>query len=462
MRRVLPVLMIGGLALVTGGCASSPAPTPASARAPAQEQSENADFTEIAKQLHSPQLLARVQLKQARTKKDVPLAFKAAVNALKAGDDDLANQAADLIDRLQPGGVAAPFIHLRTSLDSCDTKRAAKAANKLYGAGGVRALAQITEGPYDDWCVYTVVKELSAANPEDAQLSQLLAHTALQAGDDSAALTATRKAVKGGLNDLLVQIVAMQARWKLGQHRQALEQGAKILASHSRDVAVRSLYAGLLIRAGDYQRARETLDDGAALSPGNSHIELAYALLEQAQGNNKAAQKHLTGLLEKGDSSAGLYYLLGQEAGSEGNWSQAFVWYASAKSDTSAQVAAANALRHWKGLSAALGFLHKLDEHAPGLSPLWQGTEAALLNAEGKTTLAYAVLSKAARRFPVVQPLRYQQALLADTLGKGREALNLLEDLVQSQPHNSEYLNSYGYVLTVHTREYAKATYSVP
>ena len=457
MRRVLAVFMAAGLALALGGCASSPAPAPATAKKPAQGQEENANFTELAKKLHSPALLARVQLKQARAKKDESLALQAAINALKAGDDSLANQAADLIDQLRPGGAAAPFIRFSSALDSCDTQRATKAASALYDVAGPSALARVSEGPYDDWCVYTVIKNISVANPGDTELTQLLAHAALQAGDAGAALAAAQKAEKGGLNDLLMQIVAMQARWQLGQHQKSLEQGAKVLAANSRNVAIRSLYAGLLIRAGDYQRARETLDDGAALSPGNTHLELAYALLEQAQGNNQAAKKRLTGLLEKGDSSSGLYYLLGQEAESEGNWSQAFVWYTSARGDKSAQVAAANALRHWKGLTDAQGFLHKLEEHAPGLTPLWRGTEGALLDSEGKEKQAYAVLSKAVKRFPVVQPLRYQLALLADTLGKGQEAVKLLRGLAQSQPDNSEYLNSYGYTLTVNTREYTKA-----
>jgi len=457
MRRVLPVFIAAGLALTVGGCASSPAPAPASAGAPAAAHGEKADFTAIANKLHSPELLARVQLKQAKAKKDASLAVQAAVNALKAGDDGLADEAADLIEKLQPTNAAAPFIRLRTSLDDCNTKRASKAASALYDAGGVRPLVRIPEGPYDHWCTYAVINNLSAAHPEDAELSQLLAHTALQAGDNGAAVAAARKARQGGLNDLLTQIVTMQARWQLGQRKQALEEGAKILASHSRDAAVRSLFAGLLIQAGDYRRARETLDDGVALSPGDAHLELAYVLLDQAQGNNKAARKRLTGLLEKGDSSAGLYFLLGQEAQSEGNWSQAFVYYTSARGDDSAQVAAANALRHWKGLDAARAFLRRLEDRAPGLSPLWRGTEAGLLDAEGKTRQAYGLLRTAVKKYPVVRPLRYQLAMLAESVGKGREAVHILARLVSEQPDSADYLNSYGYELLLHTREYEKA-----
>lgn len=457
MRRVIPVFMAAGLALAVGGCASSPAPAPASASAPAQGHGNKANFTAIANKLHSPGLLARVQLKQAKAKKDASLALRAAVNALKAGDDGLADQAADLIEKLQPANAAAPFIRLRTSLDNCDTKRASKAASALYAAGGVRPFVRIPEGPYEHWCTYTVINNLAAAHPEDAELSQLLAHTALQAGDNGAALAAAHKAEESGLDDLLTRIVAMQARWKLGQRKQALDEGAKILASHTRDAAVRSLYAGLLIQAGDYHRARETLGDGVALSPGNPHLELAYVLLEQAQGNTKAARKRLTGMLEKGDSSSGLYYLLGQEAESEGNWSQAFVYYTSARGDASAQVAAANALRHWKGLDTARDFLHKLEHRAPGLSPLWRGTEAGLLDAAGKTRQAYALLKTTVKEYPVVRPLRYQLAMLADSVGKGREAVRILAGLVQKEPDNADYLNSYGYELLLHTREYGKA-----
>lgn len=461
MRSAFTLSAVFLLTLVLSGCASSPAPAPSSAGKAAPTSHQEQEFSALAKKLHSPQLLARMQIKEARKKKDAQLATKAAINALKAGDDNLADQAADLIDKLHPQSPMAAFIRVHTALDHCDSKKATRAATVLYGAGGVDPLASFMQGPYDNWCLYSMVKSLAARHTQDAGLSQLLAQTALNAGDNGAALDAAHKAMKGGLDDLVMQIVVMQAQWQLGQHAKALALGAKLTAAHSQDPIVRSLYASLLIRTKHYAQARETLGDGAALSPGNPHIQLAYALLDQAQGKDKAVKKRLTQLLEQGDTSSSLYYLLGQQAQSEGNWNQAFVWYVSAHHDKSAQVAAANALRHWKGLHAARGFLHRLQAHAPGLAPLWLGTEAGLLDSEGKTAQAFTLISRAAKRYPVVRPLRYQRALLADTLGKAHLATRIMADLVRREPKNAAYLNSLGYILTEHTHQYARAQHYI-
>lgn len=458
MRLLLPLFLVSGLALALSGCASSRStPAPAASTAPAGQSASDAELSDLAQKLHSPRLMARVLLKQAREKKDASRAFKAAVFAFKAGDDDLAEQAAGVIEKLEPDSAFPAYIRLRTALDACKVDKAAEQAKRVYAQGGVRPLAQLAEAPYDDWCVYGVVKRVVAANPEDPELQQFFAHAALAAGDDGAALEAADKAEALGLDDLVVHIVKMQAQWGLGERDAALKLGAKLVAAHSRDPVVRSLYAGLLTRHGDYRRAREVLDDGAALTPGNAHIEIAYALLEQAQGQDKQARKRLTKLLEQGETSGGLYYLLGSDAQEQKDWNQAFVWYASAQDDASAQVAAANALRHWKGPEAAQKFLERLRHDEPGLDPLWQGTEAGMLDAEGKSAQAYAQLEKAVEQYPVVRALRYQRALLADQLGKTRVAMRELAALVKAEPRNPDYLNAYGYVLTEHTTDYEKA-----
>lgn len=450
MRIRFPVF-IAALALAAGlaGCASPPPPSHA------KQASDNQKLSELAQRLHSPKLMAQVLLKQARESKDPEKATQAAVLAFKAGDDALAGEAADLMEKLEPGSPLPAVIRLRLALDKGDIDSALHSAQTLYAAGGANALYQISRnGNYDDWYIYALVSRLSAAHPDDAELTQLLAQAALGAGDNGAALAAARKAVAGGLDDLMMQVVQMQAEWGLGKRKAAVARGAKVLASNSHDVAFRALFAGLLTRSGDYARARSVLDDGAALDPGNIHIELAYALLEQAQGKDQAAHQRLTRLLERGSTSATLYYLLGDSAAGQGEWSQAFVWYASAGGDSSAQVAAADALYHWKGLDEARSFLHKQMQHQPGLAPLWVATEAGLLDGAGETAQAYALLDDAAHRYPMVRPLRYQQALLADKLGKSAVAISLLEALVKAEPGNPEYLNAYGYVLTVDTRRY--------
>ena len=452
--RMRPTVLLSILPLAAGlaGCASHPKPA---ADAP-QQVSDNQQLSELAQKLHSPKLMAQVLLKQARENKDPKQAMQAAIYAFQAGDDELAGQAGDLIEQLQPDSPLPDVIRIRVALNQGDIPAAEQAGEKLFQAGGARALYTVSTGDYDDWYVYALVRSLSAKHPDDAELTQLLAQTALSAGDNGAALAAARKAAASGLDDLLMQIVQMQAEWGLGKRQAAVDRGARVLAAHTHDVALRALYAGLLMRTQDYARARSVLDDGAALDPGNSHIELAYALLDRARGNDKAAHTRLTKLLEQGSTSASLYYLLGQSAAEAGDWSEAFVWYATADGDSSAQVAAAEALKQWKGLDAARGFLHDQMEHVPGLAPLWIATEAGLIDEAGDTAQAYAMLDAAAKRYPVVRPLRYQQALLADKLGKSGTAIAMLGQLLKEEPDNAEYLNAYGYVLTVDTRRYSE------
>lgn len=456
MRPLVFLSMIAVTTALTGCATHPPAQAPAQTQAPAQKKTDE-NLSVLAKKLHSPQLMAQLLLKQAREKKDPDRATQAAIYAFRAGDDDLAGEAGKLLGQLQPDSPVPAIINLRVALDKGNLAGAEQAAGKLYATGGARAIYQVSDGDYDDWYIYALVRHLSVAHPQDAELTQLLAQTALSVGDSDAALAAARKAVKGGFDNLLMQIVQMQAEWDLGQRKAALARGAKTLAAHSHDVAFRALYAGLLMRSNDYARARSVLDGGAALDPDNTHIELAYALLDRARGNDKAAHKRLTGLLEQGSTDSAVYYMIGQSAAARSDWSQAFVWYASANNDSSAQVAAAVALKHWKGLDAARGFLNKLRQHEPGLTPLWVATEASLIDDGGDPELAYTMLSAAIRHYPVVRPLRYQRALLADKLGKSRVALDTLKRLVKVEPGNAQYLNAYGYVLTEHTRRYEEA-----
>lgn len=467
MRFFLSLSAALGLALALAGCAtsraphaitpsSSPASTAATAATPTMAVNGNG-VTGLGGAKQSPRQKAQALYEEARKQQDSALALKAAVYALRAGDEKLADKVADLMHKIKPQSVLPDYIRLRTGLDTCAVGKALKAAKNLYDQGINEPLEKLVSGNYDNWCVYALVGKLSAAHPDDDQLTQLLAQTALMAGDNGTALKAARKAVADGLDDLLLRLIEVQAQWELGERHAALKQGADLLSKHSRDVGVRAMYAQLLTRAGDYHRAKEVLSDGAALTPGNIHLEIAYVLLDQARGDNKAARKRLTKLLENGNTQDRVYYLLGEDAASSGNWQQAFVWYASADGDTSAQVAAADALRHWKGLDTARGFLSKLKQHEPGLDPLWQGTEAGLLDSEGQSRAAYTLLSKAVKRYPVVRPLQYQKALLADSLGKTRVSLGILSRLVKSEPRNSLYLNAYGYTLTEHTNHYDKA-----
>lgn len=448
------VAAVATAGLLAACAAPAPAPKPA---APAATQQ---DFAALAAKLHSPRLMARVLLGQARSEHDAKRAVYAGLLALRGNDFDLARQAADLAHKLDPTSAVPYEIRLRAELSAGDIDAARKSAARALHLGGADALASIMHGPLDPWFGYAVVRPLARAHPKDADLTLLLARAALGAGDDAAALAAARRAAAAGADAQTATLVAIEAEWNLGRHKTALARGAKALAANAHDIGLRVFFAGLLAQAGQRARSREVLGDAHALAPDDPHVLFGYAVLDAAEGRIAAARARLTAVLERGGDTAGAYHLLGSLAADEHDWGQAFGWYSAVEDGDflgSSGVAAAFALQQWKGLKIAQRYLDRLLKAAPGLAPTWLSTEATLLDQAGQTGKAYALVSHAVRQYPVVRPLRYQHALLADKLDKAAIALDTLQRLVREEPQNPEYLNAYGYTLTEHTHRYREA-----
>ncbi len=455
MRLFLRLLAAGGLVVFLAGCAGTP---PASRSARPSSAARSQSFEAMAEKLHSPALMARVLYREARERKDEKRAVMAALFAIRARDNALARRAAALVQELSPNTATAYQIRLRVALDVGAVGKARMNAAQAYQRGGAAAINSILNGPVDPWLAYAVLRPLAAKNREDELLQLMLARAALQAGDNGVALRVARGAQNS--QGAPAHLIAIQALWSLGKHKAALAHGAEVLAAHSHDVGLRIFYAGLLARAGHYARAREVLGDARALAPRNMHVTLAYALVDVAEGKDSAARDRLTRILESGGDSAGAYSLLGRLAVAQGHWAEAFGWYASTDDPAflgSSGVAATFALEQWKGLDTAEHYLRHLQAIAPALAPTWAAAEATLLDNAGRHRDAYRLLTKLAKRYTVVRPLRYQRALLADTLGKSDVALGILKKLVAEEPENFEYLNAYGYALTEHTHDYRKA-----
>ncbi|MGH8428074.1 MAG: tetratricopeptide repeat protein [Gammaproteobacteria bacterium] len=462
MRRFYTFAASGFVALSLGACAHPPAATPSpppAATAPSAA-SANEDFAAAANHLHSPRLMAMVLLKEARDKHDANPALLAALFATEAQDYDLASQATQLAHSLAPKRPEAFAIDVRIALDQGKVSDARAAASEAYVLGGADAVRLALTGPIDPWFVLAVVQPLAADHPRDADLALFHAQALLQAGDDSGALAAAQTAGTSAGNAQLARTIEIQANWDLGRHKQALALAHKTLAAAPHDVGLRVFVAGLLARGDQVTRAREILDDAHALAPGNTHVALAYAVVDMAAGDTSAARVRVTRLLENGSEAPGLYNLLGAMAAQDGDWDEAFGWYHGITDPdfvSSAQVGAVLALAQWQGLAPAMDYLDRLRQALPALAPTWIAVEATLLAQAGKTDQAYALLVAETAHYPMVQPLRYQQALLADQIGKSETALRLLHGLVTEAPDNPDYLNAYGYTLTEHTTRYREA-----
>ncbi len=459
VRRLLGAAALTAFVALGAGCASSPPPA---AQAPSEASSAAAlaQYEEMARKLHSPRLVAKLLFQQAKQKKDAEHAMLAAVLALRAGDPKLANEAAALAEQLAPKRSETYAVLMQVALARADLAAAGKASVKAYALGGAQNVAIGLNGAVDTWFAYDIAAPLARAHPGDGAMQLVFARTALDAGDTAAALAAAQAAHGFGPGERAAKLIEIQARWGLGQRKVALAQAARVLADNSHDLGFRVFYANLLAHAGERSRAQEVLDDAQALAPDDPQVAFGYALLAADEGQVAAAHARLTAMLEAGGDSAGIYNLLGRLAAREGKWGEAFGWYEAIQSPddlATSRVSSLFALAKWKGMETAEDYLAQLERGFPGLAPTWAGVHATLLAQAGKQEAAWKLLGATLDRYPMVRPLRYQRALLADKLGKGDDALDALKRLVREEPQNPMYLNAYGYTLTEHTKRYRDA-----
>ncbi|BFM49416.1 tetratricopeptide repeat protein [Marinomonas sp. THO17] len=80
-------------------------------------------------------------------------------------------------------------------------------------------------------------------------------------------------------------------------------------------------------------------------------------------------------------------------------------------------------------------------------------TISQLHQEKGHPKLAYALLTEAVEAFPESDTLRYQKALIADSLNAWQVTLNELQLLADKHPQNAQYLNALGYTLLTRTKQ---------
>lgn len=69
----------------------------------------------------------------------------------------------------------------------------------------------------------------------------------------------------------------------------------------------------------------------------------------------------------------------------------------------------------------------------------------------GKTQLSLELLTRALNSYPESNTLRYQKAILCDSLDLWQDAITEFKTLLSKDPHNPQYLNALGYTLLIRT-----------
>ena len=189
-------------------------------------------------------------------------------------------------------------------------------------------------------------------------------------------------------------------------------------------------------------------------------IDRRLALLDIDAGALPAAQKRLVALLDRGEASDGLVFLLAQVTADLGDGKTALGLFR--KLLDSAVAAEARA--------EAAGLLMEQDKRAEALSLLDEGADEGARSTfqllVGKTNLladhgdadgALALLAAGLQSYPRHPTLEYQQATLLERAGQTKDSVQAFEQLLTERPADPTVQNALGYTLADHGQQLPRA-----
>lgn len=339
-----------------------------------------------------------------------------------------------------------------------------------------------------------VMRELTNRFPGTAEGHYGLAQLSLRAGAFDLALEEARAATEAEPEWPEAQLLLARTLLLSGRSEEALAI-ASDLAGEYDDVQVRLQFAELLLSAGETERAEDLLNEILRQNPGMPEAIRALGFLALSRQDLDVARQQFEMLRNNPDFRDESYYYLGRIAELESDYLQATRSYSrvtqgsravDAQIRTSAIMYSEmndpdSALRHLKEfgdanprfrsemLLARAQLLLSMDraEDAIALIDNAIGDDAdvadeSLRDAQvrfysilmqdamdkGDLDTASTWIEKGLDRYPDNQSLRYSQARLLQEQGRLRQALRVLEQLVDESPDDATFLNALGYLLT--------------
>jgi tetratricopeptide (TPR) repeat protein len=368
------------------------------------------------------------------------------------------------------------------------------------GAGLALVLEAIANEP-DPAAGTRIMTELNERFPGTAEGQYGLARLALRSGDFDVALENARAVTE--LEPDWVDAELLYARTLLvaGHTEESLALAAQ-LDTESDDLEVRLQHAELLLSAGRGDDARSILNEILVDNPGMPEAVRALAFLELTNDELDAAEQHFSTLRTDANYRDEAFYYLGRIAETKKDYLQATRSYARVTAGTHAvEAQVRTALITYSQMSDAEGALRHLREFgnanprfasemllAQGQLMLQMGqrneamqllddaiaanpADETLRNAQVQLYVELTqdavnrnALDEAGRwldtgldRYPGDTSLRYSRALLLQEQGRLRQAVGVLEKLVEENPEDPALLNALGYLLTDRFDRHAEA-----
>jgi tetratricopeptide (TPR) repeat protein len=411
---------------------------------------------DIAAQRSRPGLAAQAYLDLAKTTRDPRVARRAAQLAYEARQLDVAVEAFQLWQELEPSSPLAKQMLLSLLLSGGKLQEArphleAVLQSDPANAGHVfMSIYPLVARTPDKSAVLDWMIEATRSYPDVAEGHWAVAQAAAAAGKKDLAQAEAHRAVT--LKPDWDVAAVFEAELYLGSEpQQGLSLLKKYLDAHPGNKDLRLYYARALLSQKQFAPAREEFQRLLKDRPDSPDLAFAIALISMQMGEYARAEQELQQALSKGGKEEStVHYYLAQLNEARQDDAAALGHYRRVKDGEYAYAARLREV-------ALLDKAGKLEEARAVLQRAVPKTDQqraqlilidAQLLREGKLyESSYRVLAQGLEKFPEHPELLYQTAMAADKLKKSELFEQLIRKLMKLEPDNAHAYNALGYSL---------------
>lgn len=300
-----------------------------------------------------------------------------------------------------------------------------------------------------------VLQRLILKYPDLTEAHYTLARAALQSENFALALEHAQKARELGPYWAPAGLLLAQVQLARGESEAGLATARQIIEQDRQD-SYRLEYALMQLQAGKDEEGRKELNALAASETTAAVAERALADVDFQLGNREAAAQRYSSLVSSGRFVYESLFYLGAIAESREAWDEAVQIYSRVTGGEMAMAAQARAARikaQRNGLQEGLTQIEEFAKTRPQYTLDAITARAALLNSNGDSAGALALLDTALKEYPDSAELRFARVFQLEGSDQVGEALADLRKLVAERPGDPAAINALGYTLVDRTRQ---------
>ncbi|MES1949860.1 TPR repeat-containing protein [Salinisphaera sp. S4-8] len=421
---------------------------------------------EMAIQRDNRVLAAREYVAALDYSNDPALARRATRIALFAEQPALAYRAAGTWARTAPDSLDAQRTAARMAVANEDAEGLAIYAPALVAAAaspdiGYRLLADVVSGaPNATDMVLDTLTDMARADRDSAPAQYALGVVALRYGRSEIAARAAERAL--ALDPNWNDAVLLQAGvWiRAGETEKARQLVDRLPGNAASRAQYHLALARLLIEADQEDAALGEFEQAIELQPDNTDARYGLAILSLSLGQLARAETAFERLYKNGERADDAAFYLGTIAEQREDYGQAQRWYQRAENGGhafEAQVRAARMIFMQDDLPGAQRRLAELRTTYPDLVEQLYAAEGQLLYEADEPRAALDIYNHGLEEVPDSSELRYGRSMAYERLGDIEAAKADLQAVLDAEPDDARALNALGYLIANHGTDYQRA-----